>query len=328
MKLAIVGVTGVVGREMLEVLSERKFPFTEFIPVASEKSCGKEISLDGKNYEIISLTKLLERDIDLAFFSAGREISKTWAPKLAAKGVKVIDNSSYWRMRSKNKLIVPEINGEGLSINDMIIANPNCSTIQLVMALAPLHKKFVVKRAVVSTYQAVSGTGKKAVEQLKNEKNKIDAEMAYPHQIFQNVLPHCDDFTDNHYTKEEMKLTNETKKILDKNIDVIATAVRIPVSRGHSESVNITFEHDFDLDEIRAALNQMNGVTVLDNPSKNKYPMPINTYKKDEVFVGRIRKDFTQSNTLNIWIVADNLRKGAATNTVQIGEYLIANNLL
>ena len=231
-------------------------------------------------------------------------------------------------MCSKNKLIVPEINGQELSTDDMIIANPNCSTIQLVMVLAPLHKKFVVKRVVVSTYQAVSGTGKKAVEQLKNEANNIDDEMVYPHQISKNTLPQCDDFIENGYTKEEMKLTNETKKILDKNIDVVATAVRVPVVRGHSESVNITFENDFDLDEIRFALNQMSGVTVLDSPEKNKYPMPINTHKKDEVFVGRIRKDFTQEKTLNMWIVADNLRKGAATNTVQIAECLVANNLV
>jgi aspartate-semialdehyde dehydrogenase len=231
-------------------------------------------------------------------------------------------------MSNEHKLIIPEINGKELSADDMVIANPNCSTIQLVMALAPLHKKFVVKRVVVSTYQAVSGTGKKAVEQLKNEQNNTKTEMVYPYQIYQNALPQCDVFTENGYTKEEMKITNETKKILDKNIDVVATAVRVPIVRGHSESVNITFENNFDLDEIRFALNQMSGVTVLDSLAKNEYPMPINIHKKDEVFVGRIRKDFTQENTLNMWIVADNLRKGAATNTVQIGEYLVANNLV
>ena len=328
MKLAIVGVTGVVGREMLEVLLERNFPLTELIPVASEKSCGQSILFAGKSYKIISLNELLEKNVDLALFSAGGEISKIWAPKLAEKGVKVVDNYSFWRMSNEHKLIVPEINGHELSADDMVIANPNCSTIQLVMALAPLHKKFVVKRVVVSTYQAVSGTGKKAVEQLKNEVNNIDGEMAYHHQIYQNAIPQCDVFTENCYTKEEMKLTNETKKILDKNIDVVATAVRIPVVRGHSESVNITFENDFDLDEIRFALKQMIGVTVLDSPAKNEYPMPINAYKKDEVFVGRIRKDFTQANTLNMWIVADNLRKVAATNAVQIAEYLVAKHLV
>jgi aspartate-semialdehyde dehydrogenase len=328
MKLAIVGVTGMVGREMLEVLSERNFPLTELIPVASEKSCGKSILFNEKACEIISLNDLLDKNVDLALFSAGGEVSKIWAPKLAEKGVKVIDNSSFWRTSNEHKLIIPEINGKELSTNDKIIASPNCSTIQLVMALAPLHKKLIVKRVVVSTYQAVSGTGKKAVEQLKNERKNIDSEMVYPYQIFQNALPQCDDFTENGYTKEEMKLTSETKKILDKNIDVVATAVRVPIVRGHSESVNITFANNFDLDEIRFALNQMSGVTVLDSPAKNKYPMPINVHKKDEVFVGRIRKDFTQEKTLNMWIVADNLRKGAATNTIQIAEYLASNNLI
>ena len=271
---------------------------------------------------------LLERKVDLALFSAGADVSKIWAPKLAEKGIKVIDNSSYWRMCSNHKLIVPEINGSELSKEDKIIANPNCSTIQLVMALAPLHKKFEVKRVVVSTYQSITGTGKKAVEQLENEEKGIVKETIYPHAIYQNTLPQCDDFTENGYTKEEMKLTNETKKILDKNIDVVATAVRVPVVVGHSESVNITFEKDFDLDEVRFSLNMMSGVTVLDNPNKNEYPMPINVHKKDEVFVGRIRRDFSQEKTLNMWVVADNLRKGAATNTVQIAEYLLKNNLL
>ena len=328
MKLAIVGVTGLVGQEMLEVLAERDFPISELIPVASEKSCGRKVSFKGQMYPIISLSELLKRKVDLAFFSAGGVIAKIWAPKLAEIGCKVIDNSSFWRMHKNHKLIVPEINGNVLSDEDMIIANPNCSTIQLVMALTPLHKKYIIKRVVVSTYQSVTGTGRKAVEQLKNEEAGIDSERAYPYQIYQNALPHCDEFTENGYTKEEMKLTNETKKILDKNIEVTATAVRVPVIGGHSESVNITFENDFDLDEIRIALNSMAGVMVVDNISNNEYPMPINTHKKDAVYVGRIRRDFSQEKTLNMWVVSDNLRKGAATNTVQIAEYLLKKNLI
>ena len=328
MKLAIVGVTGLVGQEMLEVLAERDFPISELIPVASEKSCGGKIPFKGQAYPIISLSDLLERKVNLALFSAGGAIAKIWAPKLVEIGCKVIDNSSFWRMHKNHKLIVPEINGNVLSDEDMIIANPNCSTIQLVMALAPLHKKYIIKRVVVSTYQSVTGTGRKAVEQLKNEEAGIDSERAYPHQIYQNALPHCDEFTENGYTKEEMKLTNETKKILDKNIEVTATAVRVPVIGGHSESVNITFANDFDLDEIKIALNSMVGVMVVDNISNNEYPMPINTHKKDAVYVGRIRRDFSQEKTLNMWVVSDNLRKGAATNTVQIAEYLLKNNLL
>ena len=328
MKIAIVGVTGMVGKEMLEVLAERNFPLTELIPVASEKSCGKLVNYLGQDNEVISLSDLQEREVDLALLSAGREVAKIWAPKLAEKGCKVIDNSSYWRMSKKHKLIVPEINGSELEKSDMIIANPNCSTIQLVMALAPLHKKYSVKRVVVSTYQSITGTGKKAVEQLENEEKGINGESAYPHQIYQNALPHCDEFTENGYTKEEMKLTNETKKILDKNIEVTATAVRVPVIGGHSESINITFENNFDLDEVRETLNNMSGLKVIDNISKNEYPMPITSYKKDTVFVGRIRRDFSQEKTLNMWVVADNLRKGAATNTVQIAEYLINNKLL
>jgi aspartate-semialdehyde dehydrogenase len=328
MRLAIIGVTGMVGRVMLKVLAERKFPITELIPVASEKSTGQTIAYLSKTYNIITLTDLLKLDVDLALFSAGGDVSKIWAPKLAEKGCKVIDNSSYWRMSTNHKLIVPEINGEELTIKDMIIANPNCSTIQLVMALAPLHKKFAINRVVVSTYQSITGTGKKAAEQLENEEKGVEAEKVYPHVIYQNVLPQCDVFEDNGYTKEEMKLTNETKKILDSNIDVVATAVRVPVVRGHSESVNITFKKDFELNEIHSTLDRMEGVTVLDNILKNEYPMPITAYNKDEVFVGRIRKDFTQEKTLNMWIVSDNLRKGAATNTVQIAEYLINNNLV
>ena len=328
MKLAIIGVTGMVGRTMLKVLSERKFPITELIPVASKKSAGKTINYLSKNYNIITLSELIKLDVDLALFSAGGEISKIWAPKLAKKGCKVIDNSSYWRMCSKHKLIVPEINGSELSKEDMIIANPNCSTIQLVMALTPLHKKYNINRVVVSTYQAVTGTGKKAVNQLENEEKGLEAEKVYPHVIYQNVLPQCDVFEDNGYTKEEMKLTNETKKILDSNIDVVATAVRVPVVLGHSESVNITFKEEFEINKIRTLLDSMVGVTVIDNIVKNEYPMPISSKNKDEVFVGRIRRDFTQKYTLNMWIVSDNLRKGAATNTVQIAEYLISNQLL
>jgi len=328
MRVAIVGATGLVGQKMLEVMRERDFPFTELLLVASEKSCGKSLTCLGKDYTIISLDDLLKKEVDLALFSAGGEVSATWAPKLAAKGCKVIDNSSFWRMHKNHKLIVPEINGSELTKEDMIIANPNCSTIQLVMALAPLHKKYGVKRVVVSTYQSISGTGIRAVEQLENEELSIEGEMVYPHPIYKNVLPHCDVFQENGYTKEEMKLTNETMKILDETIHVTATAVRVPVIGGHSESVNVSFENDFDIEDLKNTLASMEGVIVLDNPEKNEYPMPINAQGKDAVFVGRIRRDFTQENTLNMWIVADNLRKGAATNTVQIAEYLLKNNLI
>ena len=327
MKLAIIGITGMVGREMLEVLNERNFHVTDLIPVASRKSCGKLIKFKNKNYKIISLSDLLEKKVDIALFSAGSDISKIWAPKLVEKGCKVIDNSSYWRMNKNYKLIVPEINGSTLCKDDMIISNPNCSTIQLVMALAPLHKKLIIDRVIVSTYQAVSGTGKKAVDQLNNEILDQNIDCIYPHQIYSNVLPQCDDFTDNGYTKEEMKLTLETKKILDDNINVVATAVRVPVFRGHSESVNISFTKEFTIDQIKKELDNMSGVRVMDDIVNNEYPMPINTTNQDLVFVGRIRRDFTNEKTLNLWIVADNLRKGAATNTVQIAEYLIENNL-
>ena len=327
MKLAIIGITGMVGREMLEVLNERNFHVTDLIPVASRKSCGKLIKFKNKNYKIISLSDLLEKKVDIALFSAGSDISKIWAPKLVEKGCKVIDNSSYWRMNKNYKLIVPEINGSTLCKDDMIISNPNCSTIQLVMALAPLHKKLIIDRVIVSTYQAVSGTGKKAVDQLNNEILDQNIDCIYPHQIYSNVLPQCDDFTDNGYTKEEMKLTLETKKILDDNINVVATAVRVPVFRGHSESVNISFTKEFTIDQIKKELDNMSGVRVMDDIVNNEYPMPINTTNQDLVFVGRIRRDFTNEKTLNMWIVADNLRKGAATNTVQIAEYLLDNNL-
>ena len=328
MKLAIVGATGLVGTEILSVLKEREFPINELIPVASKKSCGKTISYFGKKHTIISLDDLLLKDVDLALFSAGAEVSKIWAPLLAEIGCKVIDNSSFWRMNQNHKLIVPEINGYELEKEDMIIANPNCSTIQLVMALAPLHQKFRVKRVVVSTYQSISGTGVKAICQLKNEEKGVLGEMAYPHPIYRNVLPHCDIFEKNGYTKEEMKLTNETKKILDECIDVTATAVRVPVLGGHSESVNVMFENNFNLKEVRSALSNMPGIMVVDSPLENKYPMPISAHKKDAVFVGRIRRAFTHENTLNMWVVTDNLRKGSATNTVQIAEYLLKNNLL
>jgi aspartate-semialdehyde dehydrogenase len=327
MKLAIIGITGMVGREMLEVLNERNFHVTDLIPVASQKSCGKLIKFKNTNYKIISLSDLLDKKVDIALFSAGSDISKIWAPKLVEKGCKVIDNSSYWRMNKNYKLIVPEINGSTLCNDDMIISNPNCSTIQLVMALAPLHKKLIINRVIVSTYQAVSGTGKKAVDQLNNETLAKKIDSIYPHQIYSNVLPQCDDFTDNGYTKEEMKLTLETKKILDDNINVVATAVRVPVFRGHSESVNISFAKEFTIDQIKKELNNMSGVKVMDDIVNNEYPMPINTTNQDLVFVGRIRRDFTNEKTLNMWIVADNLRKGAATNTVQIAEYLLDNNL-
>ena len=328
MKLAIVGATGMVGREILAILAERKFPISELYLVASKKSYGETISYLGEKHPIISLDDLLVKKVDLALFSAGGNISKIWAPQFVSKGCKVIDNSSFWRMNKNYKLIVPEINGNTLTKKDMIISSPNCSTIQLVMTLAPLHQKFKVKRVVVSTYQSITGTGVKAVRQLENEEKGILGEMAYPHPIYQNVLPHCDTFEENGYTKEEMKLTNETKKILDKGINVTATAVRVPVVGGHSESVNVMFENDFNLDDIYVALNNMNGVEVVDNPLENKYPMPITAYKKDAVFVGRIRRDFTQKNTLNMWVVADNLRKGAAINTVQIAEYLLMKNCI
>ena len=323
MKLAVVGATGMVGREILAILEERKFPISELTLVASKKSYGNTISYLGKKIAIISLYDLLQKEVDLALFSAGGKVSEIWIPQLVAKGCRVIDNSSFWRMNKKYKLIVPEINGNKLTENDMIISNPNCSTIQLVMALAPLHQKFKVKRVVVSTYQSITGSGVEAVKQLENEERGILGEMTYPHSIYQNVIPHCDMFEENGYTKEEMKLTNETKKILDKAIDVTATAVRVPVVGGHSESVNVMFENDFSLDEVRLALSEMNGIELVDNVLENKYPMPITAYKKDSVFVGRIRRDFTQKYTLNMWVVADNLRKGAALNTVQIAEHLV-----
>lgn len=329
MKIAIVGATGMVGNVMLEVLAERKLPITELLLVASERSVGKEMVFEGKTHTVIGLETAVEARPDIALFSAGGSTSLEWAPKFAAVGTTVIDNSSAWRMEQDKKLIVPEINADQLTPEDKIIANPNCSTIQMVMALAPLHKAFGIKRIVISTYQSITGTGVKAVEQLNNEMEGTSGTMAYPHPIHKNALPHCDVFLENDYTKEEMKLVHETHKILgDSSIGITATAIRIPVVGGHSESVNLEFEKPYTLDEICRLLEQTPGVFVLDNPEKNAYPMPIHAKGKDEVFVGRIRRDESVENAVNLWIVADNLRKGAATNTIQIAEYLIQHQLV
>jgi len=329
MRIALVGATGMVGEIMLQVLAERKFPVTELIPVASEKSVGKKMEWKGQKYTVVGLQTAVDMKPEIALFSAGGETSKEWAPQFAAVGTTVIDNSSAWRMDLDKKLIVPEINANELTKEDKIIANPNCSTIQMVMALAPLHTKYTIKRIVVSTYQSITGTGVKAVRQLENEYAGIQDEMAYKYPIHRNAIPQCDVFEENGYTKEEMKLVRETQKILnDKTIAVTATAIRIPVVGGHSEAVNIQFENDFDLSEIRQILHQTPGVTVQDNLDTFTYPMPIYAQGKDDVFVGRIRRDESQPNSLNLWIVADNLRKGAATNTIQIAEYLVANNLV
>jgi aspartate-semialdehyde dehydrogenase len=329
MKVAVVGATGMVGEVMLKVLSERNFPVTELIPVASERSVGKILTYKGTDYKVVGLETAISMKPDIALFSAGGDTSLEWAPKFAEAGTTVIDNSSAWRMDPTKKLVVPEINASELTTEDKIIANPNCSTIQLVMALNPLHKKYKMKRVVVSTYQSVSGTGIKAVRQLENEIAGVKGEMAYPYPIGRNALPHCDVFEDNGYTKEEMKLAREPQKIMnDRTFSISATAVRIPTAGGHSESVNVEFENDFNLADIRKLLHETPGVVVQDNTDTNTYPMPIFAHDKDEVFVGRIRRDETQPNTLNMWIVADNLRKGAATNTIQIAEYLIDNNLV
>lgn len=329
MKLAIVGATGMVGEVMLKVLAERNFEITALILVASEKSVGKEIIFQDQTHYIVGIQTALDMKPDIAIFSAGGETSLEWAPKFAAAGTTVIDNSSAWRMDLTKKLIVPEINATSLSKNDKIIANPNCSTIQLVMVLAPLHKKYKIKRVVVSTYQSITGTGVKAVQQLENEFNDVKGEMAYKYQIHKNAIPQCDVFEENGYTKEEMKLVRETQKILDdRSIAVTATAVRVPIVGGHSEAVNVQFEHDFDVSEIRKILHDTDGVIVQDNTDTFTYPMPLFAQGKNDVFVGRIRRDESQTNTLNMWIVADNLRKGAATNTVQIAEYLVANHLV
>jgi aspartate-semialdehyde dehydrogenase len=329
MKIAIVGATGMVGTVMLKVLEERNFPVTELIPVASETSVGRELLFKGNLYKIIGLQEAIDAKPDIAIFSAGGETSLEWAPKFAEAGVTVIDNSSAWRMDPDKKLVVPEVNAHVLTAKDKIIANPNCSTIQLVMALAPLHKKYKMKRVIISTYQSVSGTGVKAVQQLENEIQGIKGEMAYPYPIHKNALPHCDVFEANGYTKEEMKLAREPQKIIDdRSFSVSATAVRIPTAGGHSESVNVEFLNDFDLKDVRKTLHETPGVVVQDNPDTNTYPMPMYAHNKDEVFVGRIRRDETQPNTLNMWIVSDNLRKGAATNAVQIAEYLVNNKLV
>jgi len=329
MRVAVVGATGMVGEIMLQVLAERNFPVTELIPVASEKSVGKEIEWKGNTYKVVGLQTAVDMKPEIALFSAGGETSLEWAPKFAAAGTTVIDNSSAWRMDATKKLVVPEINASVLTKEDKIIANPNCSTIQMVMALAPLHAKYDIKRIVVSTYQSITGTGVKAVRQLENEYAGIQDEMAYKYPIHRNAIPQCDSFEANGYTKEEMKLVRETQKILnDKTIAVTATAIRIPVVGGHSEAVNVQFENDFDVNEVRQILHNTPGVTVQDNLDTFTYPMPIYAQGKDDVFVGRIRRDESQPNTINMWIVADNLRKGAATNTIQIAEYLVENNLV
>jgi aspartate-semialdehyde dehydrogenase len=328
MRVAVVGATGMVGNVVLQVLKEQNFPITELIPVASEKSVGKNIEFGSLSFPVVNLETAVAMKPDIAIFSAGGETSIEWAPKFAEVGTTVIDNSSAWRMDPTKKLIVPEINGDLLTKEDKIIANPNCSTIQLLLALAPLHKAYKIKRVVISTYQSITGTGVKAVQQLENERNGIQGEMAYPYPIDKNCIPHCDSFLENGYTKEEMKLTNETKKILDPNIHVTATAVRVPIVGGHSEAVNVEFENDFDLNDVRKLLHDTEGITLKDDPTTNTYPMAKYAEGKDDVFVGRIRRDESQLNTMNMWIVADNLRKGAATNAVQIANLLIKNNLV
>jgi aspartate-semialdehyde dehydrogenase len=328
MRIAVVGATGMVGTVMLQVLREENFPVTELIPVASEKSVGQKINFGGIDYAVVDLQTAVAMKPDFAIFSAGGETSLEWAPKFAEAGTTVIDNSSAWRMDPTKKLIVPEVNGQLLTKEDKIIANPNCSTIQLVLSLAPLHKEYGVKRVVVSTYQSITGTGVKAVQQMENERNGINGDMVYPYPIDKNCLPHCDSFLDNGYTKEEMKLTNETKKILDPNINVTATAVRVPVVGGHSEAVNIEFEREFDVSNVRKLLHETPGITLKDDPTTNTYPMPKYAEGKNDVFVGRIRRDESQPNTLNMWVVADNLRKGAATNAVQIAKLLMDKGLV
>jgi aspartate-semialdehyde dehydrogenase len=328
MKVAVVGATGMVGGVMLKVLEERQFPLDELLPVATERSVGSLVPFAGRHVPVVSMEAAIAARPDLALFSAGGGTSLEWAPRFAEVGCTVVDNSSAWRMFPDKKLVVPEINGDVLTAEDRIIANPNCSTIQLVLALAPLHKAFTVQRVIVSTYQSVTGTGMKAVRQLENERNGVPGDMAYPFAIDRNVIPRCDVFTDNGYTKEEMKLVHETKKILDPTIRVTATAVRVPVTGGHSEAVNVEFEREFELDEVRELLRNAPGIKLLDAPLNDEYPMPLIANGRDEVFVGRLRRDETQPRTLNLWIVADNLRKGAATNAVQIAELLVKKGLL
>lgn len=329
MKIAVVGVTGMVGQVILQVLEERNLNVSTLIPVASQKSVGTEITFKGKQHKVVSMQQAIDMKPDIALFSAGGSVSLEFAPQFAAVGTTVIDNSSAYRMDADKKLIVPEINASSLTRADKIIANPNCSTIQMVLALAPLHKKYRIKRLIVSTYQSITGTGVKAVEQLENEYKGLKGEMAYPYQIHKNAIPHCDVFEENGYTKEELKLIRETQKILDdRSIAVTATAVRIPVVGGHSESVNVEFAREFDENEVRQLLANTDGITVQDNIDVNLYPMPLMAQGKDDVFVGRIRRDHSHANALNMWIVADNLRKGAATNAVQIAAYLIDNDLV
>jgi aspartate-semialdehyde dehydrogenase len=329
MKVAVVGATGLVGTQMIKVLEERNFPVTEFIPVASEKSLGKKVTFKGKEYAIVGMQDAIDRKPQLAIFSAGGGTSKIWAPQFAEAGTTVVDNSSAWRMDPNIKLVVPEVNAHVLEKTDKIIANPNCSTIQMVVALVGVHKAYKIKRIVVSTYQSVTGTGKKAVDQLMNERKGISTEMAYPHKIDLNALPHIDVFLDNGYTREEMKMVNETRKIMeDDSIRVTATTVRIPVIGGHSEAVNVEFEKEYELSDVRKILENTPGVIVMDDPKNNIYPMPIISHNRDEVFVGRLRRDETQPKTLNMWVVSDNLRKGAATNAIQIAEYLVDKSLV
>jgi len=332
MKVAVVGVTGLVGTVMCEILKERNFPISEFLPVASERSVGNDIEFNGQSYKVIGMETAVKERPDIAIFSAGGSVSKEWAPKFAAVGTTVVDNSSAWRMDPSKKLVVPEVNVSVLNAEDKIIANPNCSTIQMVVALAPLHRKYGIKRLVISTYQSITGTGVQAVRQYEAEKKGQSpdvADMAYDYPIFDNCLPHCDIFLENDYTKEEMKLVHETRKILgDPNIRITATAVRVPVQGGHSESVNVEFENDFEVEDVKKLLRQSPGVVVLDNIQRKEYPMPRFAKNKDEVFVGRIRRDESADHAMNLWIVSDNLRKGAATNAVQIAEYLYANKLV
>jgi aspartate-semialdehyde dehydrogenase len=329
MKVAVVGATGMVGRMMLKVLEERNFPVDVIYPAASEKSVGKDVIFNEKSVKVVSVMEAVEAKPEVALFSAGASVSKEWAPVFAQNGTVVIDNSSAWRMEEKIPLVIPEINIHAVKASDRIIANPNCSTIQMLMALAPLHREYTIKRIVVSTYQSVTGTGVKAVAQLENERQGIQGDMAYPYQIDMNCIPQCDVFLDNGYTKEEMKLVNETRKILEDNsIRVTATAARVPVTGGHSEAINIEFAKEYDLDRVRELLSSMPGVILYDNPAEKRYPMPIIAHDKDEVFVGRLRRDFSQEHTLNMWVVADNIRKGAATNAVQIAEAMIKAGLL
>lgn len=329
MKVAVVGASGLVGQKMLQIMSERNFPVEELLPVASERSVGKTISYNGKDHKIISMEDAIAAKPDLALFSAGGSVSLEHAPKFAEAGSVVIDNSSAWRMDPTKKLVVPEVNGHVLRIDDRIIANPNCSTIQMVVALKPLHDEFKIKRIVVSTYQSVTGSGKGAVDQLEGERSGKDIQKVYPHKIDMNALPHIDVFQENGYTKEEIKMVKETKKIMgDDTIQVTSTCVRIPTMGGHSESINIEFENEYTLEQVYSILSKAPGVTIVDEPAKNQYPMPLNAHDKDDVFVGRIRRDETQPKTLNMWVVSDNLRKGAATNAIQIAEYMLQHSLV